>query len=501
VYAKGVDWIPADCFLPRVTSEKYNRLLTMAKDAHMNMIRVWGGGIYEDPYFYDKCDELGIMVWQDFMFACGAYPEDSTFLNNVRNEAETVIKTLRNHPSIIIWCGNNENEWIWYRESGKSPSTMPGYSIFHNLLPKLCREMDPTRPYWPTTPWGGKDPNSPSKGNQHSWGIWSNWLDYTQVWDQKDLFITEFGFQAPANLTIWNSYLHPEDLECQNRNFEFHNKQDEGMERLFRFLAAHQKVNTDFDSFIFGCQVNQAEALKTCIEYWRSQKFHTAGTLIWQLNDCWPAISWSLIDSQLSPKASYYYAKDFFHPLLICFSKKADGIYVSMVNDTLKKVTGSLDIKVMLFSGKRLFSLNKNVQVSVNNVTHILGITADRLSDFPHQDCFIRAVFKNDIQESVENCFFFNRFKYLHFPEPEIKVVQFKQEESEVEMTLKTDGFLKSVFIYHPGWEFERNYFNMFPNETNKIRCKSISDSPFSKNKIRIYYVGQKNQSKIVWNN
>jgi len=281
IFIKGANWIPADSFLPRIEERTYSSLLSAAKDAHMNMIRVWGGGIYESEEFYETCDYLGLLVWQDFMFACSTYPEHKFFLNNVKGEIEQNIHRLQHHPSIALWCGNNENEWIWYQENNRNIKDMLGYKIFHHLIPNIVEKLDPERPYWPSSPFGmEEDPNDPKSGNRHNWDIWSNWADYTEVIKDKSLFVTEFGFQAPANPSTMQNVL-PEYVDsAQNEFFEFHNKQIEGPERLHKFLSGNLPVKNDLANFIYLTQLNQAFALKTCLEHWRISNQATKGSII-----------------------------------------------------------------------------------------------------------------------------------------------------------------------------------------------------------------------------
>lgn len=172
----------------------------MAAQTNMNILRVWGGGIYEDDYFYELCDSLGLMVWQDFMFACATYPGNAGFIDEVRAEVEENVLRLRHHPSIVLWNGNNEIEWIWYRDQCGPMDNMPGYCLFHEWFPAWMHKLDPYRPYWPTSPWGMEaDPNDEKSGNRHVWHIWSEWVDYTRVKEDQSLYITEFGFQAPPH--------------------------------------------------------------------------------------------------------------------------------------------------------------------------------------------------------------------------------------------------------------------------------------------------------------
>jgi len=500
VFCRGADWIPADSFIPRITHEKYRTLLEMSRDSGMNMLRVWGGGIYEDPYFYQLCDEMGIMVWQDFMFACGAYPEIKDFLQQVEEEAESVIKELRNHPSIVIWCGNNENEWIYYREQNDSPENMSGFKIFHNMLPEICEKLDPTRPYWPSTPWGGDDPNSEDMGNRHSWDIWSRWVDFTEVINDHGKFISEFGFQAPASVETMDSCLKSEDRNPEGEIFSKHQKQEEGNERLFRFLAAHQKVTTEYVPFIYACQVNQAEALKTCIEHWRSRKFNTAGALIWQLNDCWPGLSWSMIDSSLKPKASYFYSKEFFKPILLRFEETENYLVLHVINDTLKRLCGELRINIFTFSGEEKDEKEVTVNVPENSFSRIPVFDREEIDRLDKKRVYIKALMITDTGESLYSKYIFLRYKWMDFPEGEIRAEIIKKSSKGVYIRCKSKTFLKSVYLHLPGWSFSDNFFDMEPDRPKELIAENHVGSKSIVNDLVFYSVGHYAPRMVLWN-
>ncbi|HSP88578.1 MAG TPA: glycoside hydrolase family 2 TIM barrel-domain containing protein [Ignavibacteriaceae bacterium] len=348
IYCQGVNWIPADSFLPRIHKEKYFELLSFAKEANMNMVRVWGGGIYEDDEFYSLCDQFGLLVWQDFMFACGSYPEHESFIKNIKKEITENVLNLQHHPSIAIWCGNNENEWIWYQEQKTIYKKMPGYKIYHDIIPEILNELDPSRPYWQSSPFGNdEDPNSFGSGNNHQWDLWSRWIDYNNVVNDKSLFVTEFGFQGPANKSTFEKYLPKENRKIQDKIFEFHNKQVEGPERLIKFLTAHLPLNTGWNDFIYLAQLSQALALKTCLEYWKFLSEKTMGSIIWQLNDCWPVTSWALIDCELRPKFSYHFVKNVFAQNSLCFIKKENDLQLIIQNN--KNEHTENNIKLSLF--------------------------------------------------------------------------------------------------------------------------------------------------------
>ncbi|MBD3223322.1 MAG: hypothetical protein GF313_01225, partial [Caldithrix sp.] len=383
VFIKGANWIPADSFLTRITSRKYDHLLKMARDAGLNMIRVWGGGIYEQSIFYDLCDQMGLLVWQDFMFACGFYPEHPSFMTTVQHELNENILKLQYHPSLAVWCGNNENEWLWYNTGNPNIAEMPGYSIYHEILPQILTHLDPNRVYLPSSPYGDdENPNAPESGNQHQWAMWSGWQDYTAVVHDHSLFITEFGFQAPANLQTMNRALAKSDRKPQSAMFEFHNKQLEGNERLFRFLAGHLPVNTRWKDFIYLTQLNQGMALQTCIDHWRYRSRPTSGIIIWQLNDCWPICSWSLIDYELTPKLAYYFVQRSFADRRLDIRKNHDQYDFYIDNHSGDLFRGQLHIILFLPHKNSLEDIKKmDFAVKAGQQTRIPSSHLDISSD------------------------------------------------------------------------------------------------------------------------
>lgn len=447
VFCKGTNWIPADSFLPRINDEKYRDLLSLARDANMNIIRIWGGGIYEQDIFYDLCDELGLMVWQDFMFACGAYPEYDAFQENVKQEAEFVINRLRHHPSIVLWCGNNENEWIWHDFAGNSYAGMPGLTLFRDLIAGICAKHDPSRPYWQSTPFGGNDPNSELQGNRHQWDIWSRWQNFTTVENDRSRFISEFGFQGPANLSTFQKITLPEDRHPQSEVMEFHNKQIEGPERIYRFLAGHVIMPVSFEDYIYKGQMLQGEALKTCLEHWRRNKFHTAGSIIWQLNDCWPVTSWAIIDSDLLPKAAYFYVRRAFSPLLVSFKQVDNTVEIWLTNDRLDDVSDiSLSLQCLDFDGKNIFSETLPVRTAANSssVVHKTDLTSLEINSV---NCYLKAQIQ--VAENVvsENRFFFKRFKHLDLLETEIQQTLEQIDDQQFTLYLQSKAFVKNVQV------------------------------------------------------
>ena len=476
IFCKGADWIPCDSFLPRVEDGTYERLLHLAKDAHFNMLRVWGGGVYERDTFYHLCDELGLMVWQDFMFACGEYPHAPWFLRNVEAEAEEVVRRLRNHPSIVLWCGNNECEWLFCTENpDKSPEEMNGAIIFRELLPAVCGRLDGTRPYWRSSPFGEGFPNAESNGNHHQWTIWSFWRDFPEYEKNHARFVTEFGFQAPAHLRTFEKVTLPTERHPQSITVQHHNKQIEGTERLFRFLAAHHIVPPDFEEFIYKTQLVQAEALKCAVEHWRRRKFATAGALFWQLNDCWPVSSWSVIDSALRPKAAYYFAKRFFAPVLLSFKRHDNHLEVWASNDLLQVVKGTLELSFTSVTGQSVWTRRLPVRLGSNASSRLLTLDLDRFASYDARQYYVVGRIQTaDRHVSVQR-FFWREPKHLLLPKPNVKTILRRVDNDRCELRLQARTFVKNLRIEITGADivFEDNFFDMDPGTTARVRFPS----------------------------
>jgi beta-mannosidase len=466
VFCKGADWIPADTFIPRISDRRYERLLTMARDAHMNMIRVWGGGIYEQDPFYEQCDRLGLMVWQDFMFACAEYPKLPAFRRNVRDEVEKVLKRLRNHPSIVLWCGNNECEWLYCMKNlEKTPDQMRGARIFSHTIPSLCARHDGTRPYWRSSPFGEGYPNDQSNGNHHHWDVWSGWRDFKEYENVDARFVTEFGFQSMADPRTMKPVTVREDRAVQSPVMEFHNKQIEGTERLIRFQGAHYGLGKTYEEFAYKSQLVQAEALKCAVEHWRRRKFGTAGALFWQLNDCWPVSSWAVIDSALRPKAAYYYARRFLAPVLVSFSKGASGLDLWVTNDLRRPVQGRLSVQLLSFDGKKRWHLRKNVKVSANSSRSTLRIPGSRYEDADPSTHYILAVLRTSRGGVAENRYYLAEPKHIALGKPSVKwsVVGCNGNVGLIE--IRSDRLVKNLEIRAGGNAegFTDNWFDVDP--------------------------------------
>lgn len=488
IFAKGVNWIPGDAFLTRVADDKYRTLINYAKEANMNFIRVWGGGIYENDIFYELCDQAGLLVWHDFMFACGAYPEHEEFIENVKEEILYNVKRLQHHPSIAIWCGNNENEWIWHQEQKTSYKLMPGYKIYSEVIPALLKEIDPHRPYWESSPFGfDEDPNSETSGNRHQWNIWSRWIDYTEVVNDNSLFVTEFGFQGPANKSTFEKYIPKEERKIHGEIFEFHNKQVEGPERVTRFLSAHLPLNTKWNDYIYLAQLNQGFALKTCLEHWRFNQPVTNGTIIWQINDTWPVTSWALIDSELQPKLSYHFVKNSFAPQSIRIKKNNSGIEIEGLNQSERNFSGKLEfIVVKSASGKTSFKKKYAVNLSPGSISNLVSID----EQFNTNSICVASLYDAERNLTARNYFCFKEWKHLKLPKAKIKMGLSKKDGNQFAQ-ITTDKPAFFVDIISSSADFSDRGMIILPGEKCELKIKSVKNKKLKMNDIEIYSLNE----------
>ena len=321
IYMKGANWVPADVFLPRVNKNKYRNLLLAAKEAKLNMLRVWGGGIYEDDAFYDLCDSLGIYVWQDFMFAGAMYPADSFFSENVRAEVKDNILRLRKHKCIVLWCGNNEineawNNWAWQSQFHisfeDSVRLWNEYDrLFNQVIPDLVKELDSGRSYIPSSPlfgWGRE--KSMTEGDSHYWGLWWGHYSLDSIRLKIPRFMSEFGMQAMPSMESILKFAAKSDLDTSSMVMKLHQKHSTGFATLADYLSMEKIAVTNFQTFVLGTQELQKRCLKAGYEAQMNSNGRCMGSLWWQFNDCWPVCSWSLIDYYGVKKKAYYSLKD-----------------------------------------------------------------------------------------------------------------------------------------------------------------------------------------------
>ena len=335
IFAMGADYIPEDNLLARRSPERTRRLLEDAQLANMNTIRVWGGGSYPDDWFYGICDELGLLVWQDFMFACAVYDLTEEFDKNIRAEVRDNVRRLRHHPSLALWCGNNEMEDFvrqgnWVTEKKQAADYIKMYEY---IIPEVLKQEDPDTFYWPSSPSSGgsfDEPNSPDRGDVHYWDVWHGLKPFTAYRKFLFRYVSEFGFQSFPCMATIRSFTEPEDRNPFSYVMEKHQRNASANGRIAEYLSQTYLYPTSFEAFVYASQLLQAQAMQYGVEHWRRNRGHCMGTVIWQLNDCWPVVSWSSIDYYGRWKALHYYEKRFFAPVLI--SCNEEGILSQNTN-------------------------------------------------------------------------------------------------------------------------------------------------------------------------
>ncbi len=342
LFAKGANWVPPDSFIPRAIRQgKYPMLLQAARDANMNMIRVWGGGIYEEDLFYDLCDEMGLLVWQDFAFACAPLPNDPELVISIRQEAIDNIHRLRHHPSLCIWVGNNEIEegWVHWGFEDHYPEGKAIYqAVFEEMLPGLVDQMDPDRPYWPSSPSSGgsfQDPQSPHRGDSHYWKVWHDQYPFSSYREFPSRFMSEFGFESFPSMKTIRSFCPEDQMEMHSVIMEAHQKNPAGNQKILAYMQQRFRIPESFEQQAILSQITQAEAIEYGVEFWRRNRndCRCMGSLYWQLNDCWPVASWSSIDYFGRWKALHYLAKRFYAPLFLSAQEETDKISLWITND------------------------------------------------------------------------------------------------------------------------------------------------------------------------
>lgn len=494
MFAKGANWIPADNILPWIKQEDYKKLLNMAKKANMNMLRVWGGGIYEDEQFYTLCDELGIMVWQDFMFACAEYPDHLKWFRRLCNkEVREIVRKLRYHASIVLWCGNNENNWgfeEWPFMQNMVNSEHLGNKLYLRDFPLICSKEDPSRPYWPSSPFGGSKANSFEYGDCHIWNVWSWWIDYKAYADTNGRFISEFGFQSSPDPKTITFFAKKEEQEIFHPVILNHNKQVEGQERILRFINTHFGLVTDFETFVYLSQINQAEAMKFGVEHWRERKYRTAGTLYWQYNDSWPVFSWSAIDYFKRPKALYYYSKKFYADILPIarYEHSEQSVKVIVVNDHCEDEIASILLEIWSVDGKRIWRKNyKNIRILKDSVSVIDTISIERIPAKITSN-MVMYISAQCNEKEYDNYFLIDDFRNMSLLDPELS---YSREGDFLVFQCKKPVF--GVYIEtDEDCIISDNYFTLVPSSkkivkfpSDKLKVKSLYN--YINKKHRIY--------------
>jgi beta-mannosidase len=477
VFAKGGNWIPADSFPTRVGKEKYRHLLESVRDTNMNMLRVWGGGIYESDDFYDLCDEMGILVWQDFMFAGSMYPGTQEFLDNVRAEAVDNVRRLRNHPSIVIWVGNNEIDTAWrnwgWRQNLPASLWDDYKKIFNGVLPEVCAALDPSRPYWPSSPLGGleDDPESLRSGDMHFWRVWHFAEPFSNYEKQSPRFMSEFGFQSFPQIETVKTYTRPEDRDIQSPVMLAHQRHPRGNQLIREYMLREYPEPKDFESFLYVSQVLQAEGIKIGAEHFRRIRPLNMGSLYWQIDDCWPVASWSSIDYYGRWKALQYYARRFYSELLISPHAEDGHLNFHIVSDRMRATRAQMTLSLMDFEGHVLTSASRDVTVAPLQSKSYLSIpVAGLLQGRDTKKVMLYCELTVDGKPVSGNELFFEPYKNLSAPAPLIRT-DIVPARHGFKISLTTDKFAKAVHLSLDNGEgsFSNNYFDLLPGKKAEV--------------------------------
>jgi beta-mannosidase len=502
IFAKGADVIPFDSFPDRVTPEIHRRIMTAARDANMNMIRHWGGGYYETDDFYDICDELGIMVWQDFMFGGAMVPGDLAFQENVRQEALEQVKRLRDHPSISLFNGNNEVEagWMFWgdRQAFKETITPPQRErvwqdyiiLFHDVIKSVVTEYGSGIPYWPSSPSANLEdvPGSHLNGDMHYWSVWHGLEPIEAYTKQFPRFMSEYGFQSFPELRTVRQFAEPRDLDILSPVMQNHQKNVGGNERIRVYMLREYKEPKDFASFLYVSQVLQAEAIKVGAEHLRRQRPRTMGSLYWQLNDCWPVASWSSIDYYGRWKALQYYTRRFYNDLLVSPFEEEGKLNAYIVSDKIASTSGQLRVRVLDFTGKPLS--DKTQPVEVTPLSSKIYASFDRAellkgSDAQHSFAVFDLVVGGKVVSS--NVYLFDRTRNLALPSPKIDS-QLTSSDGGYSLKLTSPVLARNVFVSFGDSDVEisDNYFDLLPNEPLTLQLKSRESADKIKSAMQI---------------
>lgn len=508
MFAKGANYIPDDALLPNISVDRYQNLFRDIKDANMNMIRIWGGGTYENDVFYQLADENGILIWQDFMFACTTYPHDSLFLKKVKEEATYNIKRLRNYASVALWCGNNEilegiKYWGWDKRFSPAvySDMKEGYEIlFNQLLPEVVSDLDPLRSYVHSSPysanWGR--PESWKYGDSHNWGIWYGRKPFESLDTELSRFMSEFGFQSFPEMKTISTFAEPKDYQLESDVMNGHQKSSVGNELVEASMKRYYNVPERFEDFVYVGLVLQGQGMKHGFEAHRRNKPYCMGTLYWQLNDSWPVVSWSSIDYYGNWKAMHYQAKRAFAPLALNTIQEGENVNVYLLSDELRDYENLvLDYEIIDFHGKKLKKGSfHNLSVKSNSSTQLVSKNlTEWLSGLDKNKVFLNLKLKQKKGILVEDHYFFDVTKNLELPEAKV-TTQIKKTTEGIELTLKSKTLAKDVFIEIPiqGVRFTDNFFDLLPGEKKIVslslegRSKEIQNTEVKINHIKNTY-------------
>lgn len=498
IFAKGASWIPAHSFVTAVTRETYDDLLTSATGAHMNMLRVWGGGFYEMDDFYDLCDEKGLLVWQDFMFSCAVYPGDPHFLKLVKAEAEYQVPRLANRACLALWCGNNELEQK-PEDLLKTPKRKKAYDdIFYKILPAIVEKYDGITPYWPSSPHNPegyeKGHNNEAAGDSHFWDVWHARYPVKRYEEKGFRFCSEFGMQSYSSPEVAATFCDPKDFNVFAPAMENHQKNPAGNSIILDYIVRRYRLPKDYASLAYLSQLNQAYCLKTGVEHFRRSVPRTMGALYWQLNDCWPVFSWSSLEFGGKWKALHYAAKRFFAPVLVSAHVPGDefveignlirstihDVHLHTVSDLTSDVKGILSWTLFRLDGRALQKGQTNVTLRAGQARRQKTLDFARaMKEHGARHLYLRIRLKTADGHRSEDTVFLTAPRHMDLPKSPIaaRVKKISDTEFEIEFRSKTFHHQVQFNLEKIAHRADNNFFDLYPNEARKVRVRTVKSA------------------------
>ncbi len=500
IFAKGADWIPCDARPAGHTRSAYDDLLSSAVAANMNMLRVWGGGQYERDDFYELCDEKGLLIWQDFMFACSLYPADKAFLASVAAEVTYQVKRLRDYACIALWCGNNENlgAMTWFKESREQRDRyLVDYDrLYEGTIGRLVDQLDPARAYWPCSPCGGRGDYSDcfhmdSRGDMHYWAVWHSGKSFDAYYDVVPRFCSEFGYQSFPSLPAIRSYAEAKDFNVTSPVMEHHQRNGGGNSKIIEMFSRYFRMPNGFANFVYLSQVQQAVAIKMAVDYWRSLRPTCMGTLYWQLNDNWPVCSWASLEYGGGWKLLHYFARRFYAPLVAVAWQKAGTVEVRVVNDRLTAVAGEVVLRVMDFAGRTLNSIARPVAVEAAASLLVDRWTVAELTDTPEAS-FLQVELATAAGASA-NTHFFTPWKACDLAAPAIDCRATLDADGRPSVRLASDrpAFFVALEAEGTPGVYDDNGFTLLPGQPRDIGFSPKGEFDFARwqASLRVYHL------------
>lgn len=468
LFAKGANWIPADALSGRITKAGVRDLLQSAIDANMNMIRIWGGGRYEPDWFYDMCDEMGLLVWQDFMFACNLYPADAAYLAEVDQEVRENVTRLNHHASLALWCGDNElvGALTWYEESRQNRDLyLVAYDRLNRQIETSLKAVSPQANWWASSPSAGPMNfgdawHDDSAGDMHFWSVWHEGKDFEHYRDINPRFCSEFGFQSYASMEVIRDFAAEQDFNIAAPTLESHQKNEGGNARIAETMFRYFRFPNDFKNFVYLSQIQHGLALKTAVSYWRSLKPHCMGTLIWQLNDTWPVASWASLNYGGSWKLPHYMIADFYRPLFVTVVPQGEALLVKAVNDHADNVALELALFATTPAGVSTPLTTVKTQVGADEAQLVATLAA---TDVP-EGSFLTYRYTGSDGTQAQDHFMLRPYKAYDLVAPEVTLTS-KATEQGYEITLSSQALALFVALEASvAGEFSQNAVTLTPD-------------------------------------